>query len=639
MIDVKLHFLCSVLVIHMAALPVLNAREGYWQQRIHCEMDIRFDVKNHRYTGTQRLVYQNNSPDTLDRIYYHLYFNAFQPGSEMISWTERLPDPDIRILSRFKTLTADEVGYLRVHSLAQEGAPVPYRESRTILEVTLARPVPPGQSTVLDMTFDAQVPVQIRRSGRFNAEGIHYSMAQWFPKVCNYDNRGWHAHPYVQREFYGVWGDYDVRITIDKRYILGATGYLQNPQEVGAGYEDPSLPVVASEGPLKTWHFFAPNVHDFVWTADPRYTHTRRIMHDGTEFHFLYVATRENREAWEALPALMDSALFHINRRFGSYPYRQYSILQGGDGGMEYPMATLITGNRPLHSLVGVSVHELLHMWYQMTLGFNESYYAWMDEGFTSYAANEIMAELFPLEDALAVQRSSYYGYFGLVRSGMEEPLSTHADHYLSNFAYGAGVYNKGAVFLHQLGYIMGAEALEETLLAFYHEWKFKHPTDLDFIRTAEKISGLELDWYLDYWVYSTKTIDYTIDSVWFEKERLHVAFRQSGTMPMPLDVVIRDSQGQITRIVIPLDIMRGGKRRDRLFSLDYIAPEWPWTSEKYVLQLSGMWPAGPITVAIDPSRRLADTDTSGNTLTWVKPDADGPSENDASGSRPGSGG
>jgi len=595
----------------------LHAREGYWQQRIFCQMEVDFDVRTHRYTGTQRLVYTNNSPDTLRRMFYHLYYNAFQSGSEMQQWTERLPDPDGRIVRKLTQIRAEDQGHMHISALTQNGVPVRYRENRTILEVWLSEPVAPGQSTVLDMRFEAQTPIQIRRAGRYNDEGIAYSMAQWYPKVCNYDHRGWHAHPYVQREFYGVWGDYDVRIRIDRRFILGGTGYLQNPQEVGAGYEDPGRPLQLPQGDLKTWHFFAPNVHDFVWAADPGYTHSRRTMHDGTEFHFLYVETPDNREAWEALPAIMDSALYHINQRYGVYPYKQYSIIQGGDGGMEYPMATLITGNRPLRSLVGVSVHELMHMWYQMILGFNESAYAWMDEGFTSYASNEIMALLFPGEDALAAQRGSYQGYLGLARSGVEEPLSTHADHFLSNYAYGAAAYNKGAVFVHQLGYVIGQEALDATLLRFYDRWRFRHPTSLDFMRVAEEVSGLELDWYHDYWVQTTRTIDYSLDTVWMSEGQLHVQLRQSGTMPMPLDLAVRDSEGRIVRTTIPLDIMRGFKATDRSFRIDYVAPDWPWTSAKYTLILPGPWKQGEILIAIDPTRRLADVDPEDNRLVF----------------------
>lgn len=590
---------------------------GYWQQRIYCQMHIDFEVKTHQYQGTQKLVYFNQSPDTLTRLYYHLYFNAFQEGSEMHQWNMQLPDPDTRIVERLSGIKPEDAGFLKVQTLSQDGETVVFKEKRTILEVHLKEPLPPGQSTVMDMQFLGQVPIQIRRSGRDSHEGVDYSMTQWFPKICNYDRQGWHANPYIQREFYGVWGDYDVRIEIDKRYILGATGYLQNAQTIGYGYEDPSKPMNHQKGDKITWHFFAPNVHDFAWAADPDYTHRKDTMDDGTVFHFLYLENKDNREAWSLLPEYMNKAITYINAQYGDYPYRQYSIIQGGDGGMEYPMATLITGNRPLSSLVGVSVHELMHSWYQGVLATDEARFAWMDEGFTSYASSEVMAQLFENRSGSSRHAGSYRGYFGLVQSGYEEPLTTYADHFLSNFAYGAASYNKGAIFLNQLGYVIGKEALDQTLLNYYHQWQFKHPTSRDFIRVAEKTSGLELDWYHDYWVNTTRTIDYSIDSVWSESGQIGIRLTNNGTMPMPVDIAIKEASGRVLRITIPLDMMLGFKRQDAYFGGHYVAEAWPWALPTYTLMVPGMQLEPGLEIYIDPSQRMADIEPSNNRYLW----------------------
>lgn len=593
--------ICLYTLTISQALPVRN---GYWQQRITCTMKVDFDVQSHQYTGTQTLEYFNNSTDTLNKVFYHLYYNAFRPGSEMHEWTKRLPDPDTRILSKIEQMTPAEIGFMRVSNVQQDGLPLKTHEAGTILAVFLAKPLPPGSSTLINLEFNGQVPIQTRRSGRYSSENIAYSMAQWFPKICNYDQRGWHAHPYVQREFYGVWGDYDVEIQIDKRFVVAATGYETDPS-------------AASASGKRSWRFKAPNVHDFVWAADPNYKHDVRTMYDGTEFHFYYVPTENNKAAWEALPEYMDKALQIINSRFGQYPYKKYSIIQGGDGGMEYPMATLITGERPLHSLVGVSVHELMHSWYQMVLGFNESYYHWMDEGFTSFASNEVMAELFPDQSNRFRQMSSYQGYFALVNSGQEEPMITHADHFLSNFAYGVAAYNKGAVFLHQLGYIIGQQSLDKTMLAFFDKWKFKHPTDYDFIRVAEEVSGIELDWYQDYWVYSTRVIDYAVDTAYHSDQGVTIRLENAGTLPMPIDLVVKDSEGYITRVTIPLDIMRGSKQEDTFFEFSYIGTPWPWTDKFYSLTIPLSPLKGPIQIFIDPSFRLADIDKEDNVYSF----------------------
>jgi len=213
---------------------------NYWQQHVDYTMDIDVDVTKFQYKGTQKLVYKNNSPDELSHVYYHLYFNAFQPNSQMDVRSRNIQDPDGRVTNRISKLKPEEIGYIKIGSLKQDGKNVQYKVVGTILEVTLSTPIKSGKSSTFDMTYDAQVPKQIRRSGQTNKEGVVLSMAQWYPKMAEYDFEGWHTPPYIAREFHGVWGDFDVTIHIDKNYTIGGTGYLQNPQEIGHGYEDKS---------------------------------------------------------------------------------------------------------------------------------------------------------------------------------------------------------------------------------------------------------------------------------------------------------------------------------------------------------------------------------------------------------------
>ena len=220
----------------LLSIQFIIAQPERWQQRVQYKMDIDFDVKKHQFNGNQTIKYTNNSPDTLDRIFYHLYFNAFQPGSMMDVRSRTISDPDPRVDDRIFKLTPDEIGFHKISALSQDGIPLKFEMVETILEVKLAKPILPGKTTTLDMSFSSQVPLQIRRSGRNNAEGIDYSMAQWYPKLCEYDYQGWHANPYIGREFYGVWGDFDVTLHIDANYMVGGTGYLQNPYQIGKGY-------------------------------------------------------------------------------------------------------------------------------------------------------------------------------------------------------------------------------------------------------------------------------------------------------------------------------------------------------------------------------------------------------------------
>ncbi|MEM9261835.1 MAG: M1 family peptidase, partial [Bacteroidota bacterium] len=237
------------------------AQPDRWQQSATYAMEIDMDVKKNQYAGEQTIVYTNNSPDTLNRVFYHLYFNAFQPGSMMDVRNLTLPDADSRVGKRISKLKEDEIGYIKVNSLTQDGSSVKHVTEGTILEVELNTPILPGSSTTFKMNWDAQIPMQIRRSGRDNKEGIRYSMTQWYPKLAEYDYQGWHAHPYVGREFYHIWSDFDVKITIDSDYIIGGTGYLQNPEEIGYGYG----PEPKKRKKKVTYHFKAPEVGDFFW--------------------------------------------------------------------------------------------------------------------------------------------------------------------------------------------------------------------------------------------------------------------------------------------------------------------------------------------------------------------------------------
>ncbi|MBK8920746.1 MAG: M1 family metallopeptidase [Saprospirales bacterium] len=596
----------------------LQAQPERWQQRVRYEMAIDMDVQTHRYRGSQRITYSNNSPDTLHKIFYHLYFNAFQPGSMMDVRAQTLEDADPRLSSRLPKLTTEEQGWIKVRSLRHNGAKVDFETNETILEVTLDNPILPHSNAQLDMEWDAQVPVQVRRSGRDNREGIAYSMAQWYPKLCEYDYQGWHANPYIAREFYGVWGDFDVRITIDKSYIVAAGGYLQNPQEIGYGYEEPGTTLQLPPGDQYTYHFFAPDVHDFVWAADPDYAHTKFAADDGTVMHFFWQKDKGYDKAWQDLPAIMNRARTIINQYFGKYPYNEYYFIQGGDGGMEYPLATLITGNRGLNSLVGVSVHEQLHSWYQMVLGTNESLYAWMDEGFTSYAetivANELARE--GLLGARQAKENPFSGtmasYTAMALSGQEEPLTTHADHFKSSYAYSMAAYTKGAVFLHQLEYIIGKAHLAKGLLRYFDTWKFKHPNANDLIRVFEKQSGLELDWYKEDFVHRTHTIDYALQAVEpGDNKTTRVVIERKGRMAMPLDILVSYANGDQELFYAPLESMRGVKPPESQLERT-VLPDHRWVDPVYTFDIPEK--ARKVTkVEIDPSGRLADVQRGDN--------------------------
>jgi len=598
------------LALIATSLASAQNNSSYWQQHVDYKMEVDMNVENFQYTGTQELEYTNNSPDTLDRVFYHLYFNAFQPGSEMDVRSTTIKDPDRRVGDRISKLTEEQQGYLRVSSLNQDGNELSYEEVGTVLEVELDEPILPGEKANFKMEFEGQVPEQIRRAGRNSSEGVALSMSQWFPKLAEYDFEGWHAAPYIGREFHGVWGDFDVKLTIDKDYTVAASGYLQNPDEIGHGYSDEE---VEAEGDTHTWHFVAPEVHDFTWAADPEYIHDKRIAEDGTELHFFYKDNDEIKENWKNLQEKTEDLLLFFNENIGPYPWDQYTVAQGGDGGMEYAMLTLITGERNFGSLVGVTAHELAHAWFQHLMATNESKHEWMDEGFTSYISSEAMNQVMETY-ADNPHTGSYRSYFQLANSGIEQPQTTQADRYDLNAAYGASAYSKGAVFLAQLGYVIGEDNLDKTLKRYYNEWKFKHPTPNDFIRIAEKVSGAELDWYLNDWTRTTATIDYGIKEVTEADENsTKVTLERQKLMPMPLDITVRYSNGEEEMIYVPLQLMRWEKPADH--ENWTVANDWAWAHPTYELKIDK--PLSEIeSIEIDESQLMADVNRDNNLYT-----------------------
>tara|TARA_R110002050_G_scaffold16719_1_gene50460 strand:+ start:111115 stop:112911 length:1797 start_codon:yes stop_codon:yes gene_type:complete len=590
--------------------------QNYWQQHVDYTMDVSMDVKTHQYTGTQQLVYTNNSPDALTRVYYHLFFNAFQPGSEMDVRLQNIEDPDDRMMadkkSRIAMLTPDEMGYLRVTALQQDGTSVTYKEEGTILVVELANPIPAGTSTTFNMTFNGQIPLQVRRSGRDSSEDISLSMSQWYPKIAEYDFEGWHADPYIAREFHGVWGDFDVKLTIDKNYVVGGTGYLQNPQEIGHGYEAPGSRVKKQKGKTLTWHFKAPMVHDFMWAADPDYVHDTLQVEDGPMLHFFYKNKPEIAENWKNLQPKTAEMMTFFSKNIGKYPYDQYSVIQGGDGGMEYAMGTLITGERKFGSLVGVTAHEMAHSWFQHILASNESKHAWMDEGFTSFISALCMNQIMDQNKDNPFE-GSYKGYYYLVQSGKEQPQTTHSDRYASNMPYSIAAYSKGAIFLSQLGYIIGQDKLMETIHKYYEDFKFKHPTPNDIKRTAEKVSGIELDWYLMDWTQTTNTIDYGVKDVTAEGEKTKVTLERIGLMPMPIDVLVVYEDDTQETFYAPLRMMYGEKENPYPNLKRTVVANWPWAFPTYELIIDK--PMAEIkAILIDPSQLMADVNSMNNT-------------------------
>ena len=618
---------CIIFCLFSIALRSQNPNPGYWQQHVSYQMDVKMDVKTFKYNGNQELTYTNNSPDTLRKVFYFLFNNAFQPGSEMDIRLSNIVDPDKRMVKSFKngtletfesriaTLKPDEIGYMNISNFKQNGITAVTKVTGTILEVTLPEPILPNSKCIFTLNFDAQVPAQIRRSGRNSSEGVALSMTQWYPKIAEFDYEGWHADPYIGREFHGVFGDFDVKITLDKTYVVGGTGYLQNKNKIGHGYQDEGVVVeIPKKQTALTWHFVAPKVHDFAWGADPDFVHDKLMAENNVTLHFLYKNKPEIKENWLALQPKTAELLSFFNKAIGQYPYEQYSIIQGGDGGMEYAMCTLITGERSLPSLVGVTAHELAHSWFQQVLATNEAKHEWMDEGFTSFISDLAMSIVMPNKNKKEENpfQSAYNNYNYMVSTGKEQPQTTHADRYDENRIYGISSYSKGTVFLTQLGYLIGTQNMMKTLQRFYQDYQFTHPTPNDFKRTAERVSGAVLDWYLVDWTQTTNTVDYGIKSVLGENKETLITLERIGRIPMPLDIFVVYEDGTMETFYVPNPLMRWSKPNPYKNIERTELEGWGWAYPTYEFKISK--PKSQIkSIVIDPSSLMADVNKENN--------------------------
>ena len=590
-------------------------QNAYYQQSAKYKMDIDVDAENFTYQGKQTLTYTNNSPDELKVVYFHLYWNAFKAGSMM---DQRVggqgKNGDSRLqkdgISRLASIPKTEEGAQNIHWIKQNGKDLKFEIQETIMKVELATPIKPNSSTTFTMDWDAVIPMQIRRSGRNNREGIDMTVTQWYPKIAEYDYDGWATFDYVGREFHAPFSDFEVNIRIDKNYVIGAGGILENPLEV-KGYDEKAT-IKTDDKNKATWKWSAKNMLDFAWAADKDYTVENFTVLDGPKVYYVYQKS-DKTKLWSDSKPYITQFFQLMNATFGRYTYPTYSFIQGGDGGMEYGMCTMMLGEaNSLEGLLGLMVHEGGHSWNQQIMAYNESMRPWMDEGFTSYYENLVMHQILPPKVATA---NPFVGtlnaYRNFVKRGIEEPAVWFGDHHDNGGAYSFASYVKGELFLVQLGYIMGEQNLSVTMKEFYNTWKLKHPTDRDLMHIAQKVSGMDLKWFQNYWINTTKTIDYGIKEVKYDANSTTVTLVNNGNIPMPIDFSILTKDKKVINYQIPLNMTHVWKKKDiygDFTTLNY----WPWTQKEYTFTIP--YNKSQIsTLGIDFSQRLADVNMADN--------------------------
>ncbi|GMV06324.1 MAG: peptidase [Gemmatimonadota bacterium] len=573
----------------------------YWQQHVSYEIRTRLHPAENRVTGSERITYTNRSPDTLDRIALNLAQNVFAPGNP-------------------RNRQAPVTGGFSLERVVVQGQAVtltPRGMSLTTSEtVPLATPLAPGGTAVLDIDWSFVVPEGTFRMGRDGSEVFY--LAQWYPQVAVYDDlRGWVRDPYMgDGEFYLEYGDFDVRITAPAGWLVSATGVLQNPDEVlqPAAVErlrslrrDRVTHIVSqadvragrataaagADGTL-TWHFTAENVRDFAWGSSNRYVWDGTVAEyadgAGRRSSNIYTLYRPDRPNWERSAEFARHAI-ESHSAWYPYPYPHMTVNEGViGGGMEYPMITIIGGGRTPESLYGVTSHELAHMWWPMVAGSDERNFAWIDEGFASFAEDLSFAAFFEGSDP---GLNTMNGYLRIAGTDAESPSMRPTDLVGPFGNRGMAAYGKPATVFRALRTILGPAVFDEAMRTYLRRWAFKHPNPLDLFWTFESVSGQDLDWYFHPWLYTTRVLDQAVVGVEQEGGKSTILLEDRGEIPMPVIVEVVMEGGNRSRMMVAVDVWR-----DRRAPVFWLAP------------------GRVVEVILDPEQRFPDVDRENNR--WV---------------------
>lgn len=523
---------------------------SYWQQTANYDIHAELDTDEHILTAVEYLTYYNNSPFALETLYCHLYANAFR--NETTVFVEETK----RMYPGFSEFNLSENGYIDINSVFWGELPLNFQVEGTILVIPLDGFLQPNDTACFKIEFVLKIPRQVSRLGYLDE---HYEMVQWYPKVCVFDDRGWHLDTYhAIGEFYGEYGNYDVLIDVPGDYVVAATGVRLDVQDII--FMDS---LIANQkkiqiGDHRTVRFHAENVHDFAWVCDSDFLSQKYVVDDIDIYVFF---DKRNEKKWKNAGVYAIDAVTRYNKWFGAYPYKNLSIIDGHfSGGMEYPQLVIIGMDEdPFTRLFEVVlIHEIGHQWFYGLLGSNEIEEAWLDEGFTTYTEIRYLEDKYGTENSLLKQKiffvppitRRYYHkliYYMTKTNQIEMPILTSAYEYIDiPVAYANGAYSKPALFLFNLEGILGRERFDKILKTYFEKYKFKHPDTEDFIEICEDISGEDLQLLFDSFLNTTEYSDWSIRKVWANT----VIIENRGSIQIPVDVLVETESGlQVFRI------------------------------------------------------------------------------------------
>ena len=596
----------------------------YWQQRADYAIAATLDTAEQTVSGTVRINYTNNSPDTLKFLWLQLDQNLYRPGSK----GSALFAADSRWGVR-----GFQGGY-DLRAVAVNGAPAEHRVDDTMMRLELAEPLAPkgGEATV-SMSFSFRVPEH--GSDRMGRDGTLYEIAQWYPRMAVYDDvRGWNTDPYFgQGEFYLEYGDIDYAVTAPAGYVIAGSGVLQNPREVlstaqrarltRAAKSREVVPVIPSweaeprpRDGLKTWRFRAENVRDVAWAGAPdfRWDAVSTGPIAGNAAGVLaqaYYSWPRSGAGWENAAENTAWTLRNYSELFLPYPYPQATSVAGPVGGMEYPMFVMVHTAAEPQGAFGTIDHEHGHEWFPMVVGSNERRYAWMDEGFNTYI-NAYAAERRYAGTARADSVLPFYvqNWRTNREAGLDLPLMTRPDH-MDGRALGALGYRKpGAVLLTLRNHVVGRETFDAAFREYTRRWAFKHPTPGDFFRTVENAAGADLSWFWRSFFYTTDVLDIGVGAVTMSQQEgatyATIPLTRLTSVPFPVQLRLAFADGSTTDVRLPVDVWSRGDHYDAVLEVkgtvtgvrlwpDRSVPDWNASNDTWGDAPPGD-PLGPVT-------------------------------------------
>lgn len=602
---------------------------AYWQQDVHYKIDAKIDEETNVIDATESLDYWNNSPDTLRFVYFHLWQNAFVKGSHLHALEEASG-----VAARMGKYEKKGLGTV-IDDLKIDGAELKMELDNTILKVYLPKPLYPGAKVKFTMNFKTYYDngATRRRMKMYDAWGYkHYNGVQWFPKICVYDRKfGWDTHQHLNKEFYGDYGSYDVSLDFASNYIVEATGVLQNrsealPDELRKKLdvknfkdkkwdEKPSEIIPYKKGERKVWKYKALNVHDFAFTADPTY----RI--DDTVWNGIQcvgLVQEPHASGWQTSARYVSKIIKTFSEDIGMYQYPKMVAADAADG-MEYPMLTLDGGKDPGYH--GLLVHEIGHNWFYGQVGNNETYRAALDEGFTQFLTawglrsidGETMKGTKPKdayrkmfwEPTNTLDRNVLNAYTIDALNQDELPLNTHSDDFHNALGHEGGyrlVYYKTASMLYNLQYVLGDSLFQSALKNYFHQWRFAHPYFEDFRNSIIQFTHVDLNWFFDQWMETTKTLDYSVKGIQRSGDsKFKIKFERKGQMQMPIDFTVTAKDGSKHNFYIPNTWFEKNTAATTL-------PKWyGWGKMHSTYTAEVEVPSGIRDVQIDTTYRLAD--------------------------------